>query len=65
MGKRLIRWLSYAGSALALPLGSGSDYVRPRRGDNAADFARMVGDMRKVGNDLRTTAIKELRRNGK
>jgi hypothetical protein len=54
MGKRFVRWLSRAGSALA----SDSDYVRPRKGDNAGDFARLMGDMRNVGKDLRAFLVK-------
>lgn len=65
MSKRLIRWLSHAGAVLSLPLGSRAEYLRPKRGDNARDLAVVVGDMAKVGADLRLTAGKELRRHGK
>lgn len=65
MSKRFIRWLSFAGAALSAPLGPPAEYVRPRRGDNAQDFAKLVGDMRRVGSDLRQTALKELPQRGK
>ena len=42
----------------------GRRYVQPRRGDHHKDFRRVIGDMTKIGGDLRNTAAKELSRHG-
>jgi hypothetical protein len=65
MSKLIFRWLANAGTALQWPMDPGRDYVRPRRGDQARDLDRVVGDMAKIGGDLRKTATNELARHGK
>lgn len=41
------------GMGRALLLSDDRDYVIPKKGDSRHDFARIVGDMRQVGNDMR------------
>lgn len=61
----LLKALSRAGQTLHNPFNMGRTYVMPRRGEPARDFQRVTKDMKTVGNDLRTTAKRELQKHGK
>ena len=60
----LLRLLARAGESLSNPF-VGRSYVQPRHGDAARDFARISGDMRTVGADLRRVAQQELQHHGR
>ncbi len=55
----IMRFLARSGVALTNPFHQQRNYIRPRSGDASKDFARISGDMRHVGNDLRKVTLKE------
>ena len=65
MTKYLLRALLKAGQVFENPFKMNSGYMIPSRRDARNDFARVVGDMRKVGADLRSSADKELNTHGR
>lgn len=56
MGKHILAILE--GARRTLVLRPESDYVRPERGDQREDVARLTGDARRVSADLRRTVLK-------
>ena len=64
MAEVLMRALARAGRSINNPFAMNQGYVQPRAGDAQRDFAKIVGDMRKVGKDLQVVAQKELKRHG-
>ena len=60
MAEVLLRALMRAGRTLNNPFAMGGSYVVPQQGDAQRDFAKITGDMRKVGRDLRKTTNKAL-----
>lgn len=65
MAAALVRLLAKAGRKIPNPFGFEREYVRPQHGDAAHDAAKMAGDMRTVGNDMRHVAKRELAKHGK
>ena len=65
MSELILRALSRAGRTINNPFSMGGEYVRPQHGDAQRDLYKVTGDMRKVGNDLRTVAKRELKPHGK
>ena len=65
MTQLFLRALSKAGRAINNPFAMGGSYVLPKQGDAARDFTKIVGDMRKVGADLKKVAGKALAQDGK
>jgi hypothetical protein len=59
-----IAFLVRTGSAFANPFFAPRDYQRPAYGAQSQDFARVMGDMRRVGNDTRLVVQRELARYG-
>lgn len=64
MAELLMRALARAGRSINNPFAMNHGYIQPRRGDAQRDFAKVVGDMRKVGKDLKTVTNKELQSHG-
>lgn len=60
MAELLLRVLARAGQTIYNPFSMGGEYVRPQKGDLARDFGRIAGDMRIVGADLTTVAVREV-----
>lgn len=65
MAELILRALARAGRSINNPFAMNQGYVQPRPGDAQRDFSKVVGDMRKVGTDLREVARKELKRHGR
>ncbi len=59
-----MRFLARSGAVFVNPFQPQRNYRRPHSGDAAKDFARISGDMRRVGSDLRRTSLKELAKHG-
>lgn len=64
MAELLMRALARAGRSINNPFAMNQGYVQPRAGDAQRDFGKVMGDMRKVGKDLREVTQKELKRYG-
>lgn len=65
MAKYLFRALMKAGQVFENPFAMGNHYtVHSRRGARD-DFKRVLGDMRKIGNQLRNVTDRELSNNGR
>lgn len=60
MAEVLLRLLTKAGQQIPNPFGSERQYVKPRLGDGAGDSRTLIGDMSKIGGDLRKVAKREL-----
>lgn len=65
MAELILRALARAGRSINNPFAMNQGYVYPRAGDAQHDFSKVVGDMRKVGNDLTKTTRKELKKHGR
>ena len=65
MAKYLFRALMKAGQVFENPFGMGNPYNIPSRRGARDDFKRVLGDMRKIGNQLRKVTERELSNNGR
>lgn len=61
----LFRYLTRSGLVFGGSFYAPHDYLRPRRGDAANDFSKIMGDMRNVGADARKAAAAELKKHDK
>lgn len=57
--------LKFASSSISFDLPGAEDYRRPKRGDARADATKLAGDMKTVGEDLRSVTKRELEKVGK
>jgi hypothetical protein len=64
MAKMFFRSLMQAGRVINNPFTMNNGYVLPKHGDAQLDLAKVVGDMRAVGRDLKKTALQEVKRHG-
>jgi hypothetical protein len=64
MAEAILKMLANAGKALNNPFSAG-EYVKPTRGDVARDTRTVLGDMKKVGADLKKVTKRELASHGK
>ena len=65
MGQAFLKMLAGAGRSFSISVAGDGSYIRPTQGDSRQDFARISGDMKRVGTDLRKVASKELAKRGK
>ena len=64
MIQAILNWLAMIGRRGTNVIGSRGDYIRPQRGDTAADATALAGDFARVGMDLRAVIDQELARRG-
>lgn len=65
MTRLIMRSIMRAGRLIENPLSMNGAYRVPRRGDGRNDFHHVVGDMKTISHDLRSTAREEPKKYGR
>lgn len=61
---KLLKFLASKGIVIQNPIGNDSSYRIPQKGDARNDFLNISSDMKKVGQDLRSSLNRELNKYG-